>query len=56
MITCTINGKKRSFDIDPVKRLRDMLLMNGSLWSKRIMRSTKGYVLLWGIHRFLIQV
>ena len=30
MITCTINGKKRSFDIDPVKRLRDMLLMNGN--------------------------
>ena len=30
MITCTINGKKRSFDIDPVKRLREMLLMNGN--------------------------
>ena len=30
MISCTINGKKRSFDIDPTKRLREMLLMNGN--------------------------
>jgi putative selenate reductase molybdopterin-binding subunit len=30
MISCTINGKKRSFDIDPAKRLREMLLMNGN--------------------------
>ena len=30
MITCTINGKKRSIDIDPVKSLREMLLMNGN--------------------------
>ena len=30
MITCTIIGKKRSFDIDPTKRLREMLLMNGN--------------------------
>ena len=30
MINCTINGKKRSFDIDPLTRLRDMLVMNGN--------------------------
>ena len=30
MINCTINGKKRSFDIDPLTRLREMLLMNGN--------------------------
>ena len=30
MINCTINGKKRSFDIDPTSRLREMLLMNGN--------------------------
>ena len=30
MISCIINGKKRSFDIDPTKRLREMLLMNGN--------------------------
>ena len=30
MINCTINGKKRSIDIDPVKSLREMLLKNGN--------------------------
>ena len=30
MINCTINGKKRSFDIDPTCRLRELLLMNGN--------------------------
>ena len=30
MISCTINGKKRSFDLDPTARLREMLLMNGN--------------------------
>ena len=30
MISCIVNGKKRSFDIDPTKRLREMLLMNGN--------------------------
>ncbi|MBO6048270.1 MAG: molybdopterin-dependent oxidoreductase, partial [Spirochaetales bacterium] len=29
-IDCIINGKNRSFDIDPTMRLRDMLLINGN--------------------------
>ena len=30
MISCTINGKKRSFDVSPTMRLREMLLLNGN--------------------------
>lgn len=29
-IDCLINGKNRSFDVDPTMRLRDMLLINGN--------------------------
>ncbi|MBR2281843.1 MAG: molybdopterin-dependent oxidoreductase, partial [Spirochaetales bacterium] len=29
-IDCLINGKNRSFDVDPTMRLRDMLLLNGN--------------------------
>ena len=28
-IDCSINGKNRSFDVDPTMRLREMLLING---------------------------
>ena len=29
-IDCTINGKARSFDVDPLMKLREMLLLNGN--------------------------
>ena len=31
MISCIINGKKRTFDVSPTMRLRDMQVLNGNL-------------------------
>ena len=29
-IDCIINGRPRSFDVDPLMKLREMLLLNGN--------------------------